>query len=164
MTEKMKCVTVWFLLAISLVGCSQNTGLNQASPPNVPEVPPASEESVDALPLYNATTPDSEVEMALVARYYGSLDITDAPLLSYDISMVYHKPHAAEENEKIFEIQLRFYEFNSDTLVQELTYTAEKCLWPESVDQGLLVEDVNEDGNDDILMDLGIMGQMKHSV
>ena len=164
MTKILKHVTVWTLTLILFAGCTQKIDTNQSSPPNVPELPSASEGLVDTLALYDATTPDSEVETALVARYYGSLDITDAPLFSYDISMVYHKPHAAEENEKTFEIHLRFYEFNSNTLVQELIYTAEKCLWPESVDQGLLVEDVNGDGNDDILMDLGIMGQMRHAV
>ena len=47
--------------------------------------------------------------------------------------------------------------------LQELVCPVE-ILFPESIEQGLLVLDVNHDGSDDFLMELGIMGHMYHSI
>ena len=106
----------------------------------------------------------SENTQNLLSRYYGSVHLnpTIDGLAIYDISVI-HVDSFFQYN-----IYLKLDPYTSkcgtaEGKLQELVCPVE-ILFPESIEQGLLVLDVNHDGSDDFLMELGIMGHMYHSI
>lgn len=124
---------------------------------------PVADETSGPIPFYDEGTVDSEIDEALVARYYGSCDTVDG-LVTYDISMIYHRPTTPEEHGHPYEFVLSFRKFATYEVEQTISYTSDLCTWAETIGQGLTIADVNDDGSDDLLLDLGLIGQMYHTV
>ena len=154
----------FFRLAISvfggvLGGCRDKTNEQQQKE----AVLKANTQEVN-LPLYYPGTSDNtEVEEAIVLRYYGHCR-TDDGLRIYDISMIYHRPITPEDYEQQYEIVLNFYDLVSHEKIQTISYIPPLGMDAESIEQGLIIMDVNKDGYDDLLLDLGLFGQQYHSV
>lgn len=78
--------------------------------------------------------------------------------------MIYHRPITPEDYEQQYEIVLNFYDLVSHEKIQTISYIPPLGMDAESIEQGLIIMDVNKDGYDDLLLDLGLFGQQYHSV
>ena len=93
-----------------------------------------------------------------ISRYYGGLHVVrNSRLITYDIKTYYEDEIAHGK------IEFVFSEFGEELSFQTLEYEI-GYFWPETVRQGLLVDDVNGDGNEDIILELGIRGKAGHSI
>ena len=86
-----------------------------------------------------------------ISRYFGSNRIA-AELLVYDIQVTQNDGSA---------IQITFKRYLDDTIFQTITYPLREDFMPKTVMDGMEIMDVNSDGVDDFLFDLGIYGQMR---
>jgi len=117
--------------------------------------------SAEGLPIYgSATREDAEIEIALVSHYSGTASISEEEI-NYEISMIYHRPQTSDDC--AYEIKLDYYLPDPDRGCQTLSYWAETCVWPESIEQEPCARDLNGDGNDDFLIELGIIGHRRTS-
>lgn len=101
----------------------------------------------------SAVSPDLNTDLieAPISRYFGSNSI-DTDLLVYDIQVTRNGSP---------EIQITFKQYLEDTVFQTLSYPLREDFMPETVRDGLEVMDVNKDGIEDFLFDLGIYGKMR---
>lgn len=86
-----------------------------------------------------------------ISRYYGSIDVEseENSLILYDIKVF-------EDN--VNKMEFSFYEYSgTEQPIQKLTYTMDS-FHADTVVQGMQVADVNNDGSNDMIMDLGIVG------
>lgn len=115
------------------------------------------------LPFYCPGTIDSaEVEEAIVLRYYGHCRAENG-LRIYDISMIYHQPVTPEDFEQEYEVVIKLYDLVSNETLQTISYIPPLGMDPGSIKCGLSIVDVNADGYDDIILDLGLFGHVYHS-
>lgn len=95
-------------------------------------------------------TQASEEEMP-IARYVGSVSTDNDDLLIYDFQI-------RQENTPT--MQITFRSLVDDAGCQTITYELSEDFNPETIRDGLEVLDVNGDGINDFLIDLGIAGHM----
>lgn len=127
-----------------------------------PQEKPQEEQQEKPLPIYYPELADSGIDEALAARYYGGCHSGDG-YITYEISMIYHRPTTPEEREHPFSFVLNFYELTTREKLQTIVYQPDMCDDAESIKQGLLVKDFNNDEYDDFLIDLGLFGQQCHA-
>lgn len=115
------------------------------------------------LPLYYPGTSDNtEVKEAIVLRYYGHCRTENGQRI-YDISMIYHRPITPEDYEQQYKIVINFYDLVSHENLQTISYIPPLGMDPGSIKCGLSIVDVNADGYDDFILDLGLFGHVYHS-
>lgn len=115
------------------------------------------------LPLYYPGTSDNtEVKEAIVLRYYGHCRTENGQRI-YDISMIYHRPITPEDYEQQYKIIRNFYDLVSHENLQTISYIPPLGMDPGSIKCGLSIVDVNADGYDDFILDLGLFGHVYHS-
>ena len=145
-----------------LFGCNANISVRNSTYSS--HIPPSHPLKKDIFSYPYLNMKKSENTQNLLSRYYGSVHLnpTIDGLAIYDISVI-HVDSFFQYN-----IYLKLDPYTSkcgtaEGKLQELVCPVE-ILFPESIEQGLLVLDVNHDGSDDFLMELGIMGHMYHSI
>lgn len=90
---------------------------------------------------------------AVISRYYGRISAANG-LVVYDIS-------TKQLGEYQYAMDLRFYDDDSIKQIQQLSYTLREDFMPETIQFPIHIDDINKDGNDDFILDLGIYGKIK---
>lgn len=149
-------------IATLLFGCNANISVRNSKYSS--HIPPSHLLKKDIFSYPYLNMKKSENTQNLLSRYYGSVHLnpTIDGLAIYDISVIH------VDSFYKYNIYLKLYSFASkydmsEGELQKLVCPVE-ILFPESIEQGLLVLDVNHDGSDDFLMELGIRGHMYHSI
>lgn len=114
--------------------------------------------------LHSKTLGESESEGSeraveddlIISRYHGGIETEDG-LILYDIT-------TKQLVEYQYIMDLQFYDYGSKKLIQQLIYTLRNDFMSDTVRKGFQVVDINNDGNDDIIIDLGIYGKFRFAV
>lgn len=93
----------------------------------------------------------------VISYYHGST-------LSFDDVCVYYDIKTYEDKSSSYHISYEFEITGKSPNRQKLTYSIPDGFMPDTITQGLLIVDVNNDGHSDILMDLGFYSHFSRSI
>lgn len=132
--KKTTFYLISFLLCIFLSSCSHS---------NISSSPSSSSQEVGL---------DPSIAQIPLSRYYGGIGTgTDTGLLIYDFRVT---------QDTVPVIQITFKKYLDNSIFQTLSYQLPEDFDPATITDGVEVIDMNKDGIDDFLFDLGVYGKM----
>lgn len=114
------------------------------------------QEKLDA--IFSLSYYPDAVTPQLYARYQGTLR---SPIISYciDLIQINESTDNLLLNIKILDGRYRFLKYGDSSITQNLFYYIDQPIEPDTSKEILKITDLNEDGYDDFLFDLGLTGK-----